>query len=43
MLEQITFQKRKSFNQLFPNASDEAIDLMKRLLVMNPNKRITVF
>jgi hypothetical protein len=43
MLEQITIQKKKSFNQLCPNASDEAIDLMKRLLVMNPNKRITVF
>jgi hypothetical protein len=43
MLEQITIPKKKSFSQLFPNASDEAIDLMKKLLIINPTKRMTVF
>ena len=30
------------FNYLFPDASQEAIELLKRMLVFNPKKRITV-
>lgn len=30
------------FNEHFPNASPEAIDLMKKILVLDPDNRITV-
>jgi len=41
MLEQLPPVKQKKFRNLFPTASDEAIDFMKRLLTFNPNKRMT--
>ena len=39
-----TFQKRprKEFKTIFPAASDEAIDLLTRLLIFNPEDRITI-
>jgi len=32
---------RKSFDTLFPKADPMAVDLLKKLLVFNPDKRIT--
>ena len=33
--------KKKTFAQMFPGASEDAIDLLKHLLVFNPNQRFT--
>lgn len=33
--------KKKSYTQMFPAGSEEALDLIKRLLVFNPNNRAT--
>ena len=35
-------QRRKGFTATFPNASKEALNLLRRLLVFNPKKRLTV-
>ena len=32
----------KSFKTMFPEASDEAVDLLQKMLAFNPDKRITV-
>lgn len=32
----------KDFNKIFPNASPEAIDLLKKLLAFDPEKRLSV-
>jgi len=40
-LEAINPKKFKTFSEVFPNASPEAIDLLKGLLHFNPNKRLT--
>ena len=32
--------KFQSFSEVFPNASDETIDLLSRMLQFNPQKRI---
>lgn len=41
MLEQLPTSKKKRLRDVFPTASDEAIDLIKRLLIFNPSKRLT--
>ncbi|CAD8162026.1 unnamed protein product [Paramecium pentaurelia] len=41
MLEAINPPQVKPIHQLFPTASDDALDLMYRLLKFNPNKRLT--
>ncbi|KAJ6251447.1 mitogen-activated protein kinase [Anaeramoeba flamelloides] len=35
-------RKQFNFHKLFPSASEDAIDLLKRMLQFNPSKRITV-
>jgi mitogen-activated protein kinase 15 len=40
-LDQINITKKKSFAQFFPNTSEDALDLLKNLLVLNPNHRLT--
>lgn len=42
MLESLPPTKAKKIRDMFPTASDEAIDLMKNLLHFNPTKRLTV-
>ena len=37
----ILYRHKKSFEHFIPNASDEALDLLRRLLHFNPDKRIT--
>jgi len=41
MLESLPATKAKKPKDLFPNASDEALDFIKKLLVFNPNKRMS--
>ena len=41
MLESLPAKKAKKFKDLFPTASDEAIDLLLRLFKFNPTKRLT--
>jgi len=43
MLESLPPIKQRPFRESFPNASPCAIDLLKKLLTFNPNKRIDVF
>lgn len=40
-LDQINITKKKSFNQFFPNTPEDALDLLRNLLVINPNNRLT--
>jgi len=42
MLESLPATKVKKMRDMFPSASDEAIDLMTTLLKFNPTKRLTV-
>jgi hypothetical protein len=42
ILLNIKFQKRRGFTASFPNASKVELDLLRRLLVFNPKKRLTV-
>jgi len=42
MLESLPATKVKKMRDMFPSASDEAIDLMQNLLKFNPTKRLTV-
>lgn len=42
MLESLPATKTKKMRDMFPSASDDAIDLMKTLLMFNPTKRLTV-
>lgn len=37
----VPFRSKKSLDNLLPNAHDEALDLLRRLLQFNPDKRIT--
>ena len=39
MLESLPPTKPKRFRDVFPNASDDALDLLKQLLHFNPSKR----
>ena len=41
MLEGLTCSDRRDLTRLFPTASEEAADLLARLLHFNPSKRIT--
>lgn len=41
MLESLPPTKNKRLRDMFPTASDDALDLMKSLLQFNPNKRLT--
>jgi mitogen-activated protein kinase 15 len=41
MLESLPPTKPKKLRDMFPTASDEALDLIKNLLQFNPNKRLT--
>jgi serine/threonine protein kinase len=40
-LDQIQITRKKSLSQFFPNTPDDALDLLKNLLVLNPHKRLT--
>jgi serine/threonine protein kinase len=42
MLESLPPTKNKKLKDMFPTASEEALDLLKKLLQFNPNKRLTV-
>ncbi|CAD8162161.1 unnamed protein product [Paramecium octaurelia] len=42
VLNEIHTQKRKSFAQYFSAATEDAIDFLRKTLVYNPNKRMTV-
>jgi len=42
ILSSISVTKKRSFQNFFPNASEAALDLLRRLLVFNPNNRLTV-
>lgn len=41
MLESLPPTKPKKLRDMFPTASDDALDLMKNLLQFNPGKRLT--
>ena len=41
MLERLPPTKAKKLRDMFPTASEEALDLLKNLLQFNPNKRLT--
>lgn len=38
---ELPFIKKKSLAKLFPNADSSLIDLLNKLLVYNPNQRLT--
>jgi len=42
MLESLPPTKNKKLKDMFPSASDEAIDMMLNLLKFNPTKRLSV-
>jgi mitogen-activated protein kinase 15 len=41
MLESLPPSKSRRLRDVFPTASDDALDLLKSLLQFNPNKRLT--
>lgn len=41
VLSNMNVTKKRSFQSFFPNASDDALDLLKKLLVFNPKLRLT--
>lgn len=41
-LNQIAFIKKRSFSSFFPNMDEQALDLLKKMLVFNPQNRLTV-
>ena len=41
MIESLPATKVKKLKDVFPSASDEALDLLKNLLIFNPSKRLT--
>ena len=43
MLENTVVKKTNSLKNLYPKATEEELDLLKKLLQFNPNKRITVY
>jgi mitogen-activated protein kinase 15 len=42
ILSSINVTKKRSFHSFFPNASETALDFLRRLLVFNPHHRLTV-
>lgn len=42
ILSSINVTKKRSFHSFFPNASETALDFLRRLLVFNPNHRLTI-
>jgi len=42
ILSSINVSKKRSFHSFFPNASEVALDFLRRLLCFNPNHRLTV-
>ena len=42
MLESLPPSRTKGFHEMFPSASDEALDMLRRLLQFNPTKRLTI-
>jgi len=42
MLESVPATKAKKLRDIFPTASDDAIDMIRNLLTFNPGKRLTV-
>jgi len=42
MLEGIPATKTKKLKDMFPTASEDAIDMIKNLLTFNPSKRLSV-
>lgn len=42
ILKSINITKRRGFTSFFPNASSNAMDLLRNLLVFNPNKRFDI-
>ena len=41
MLESLPPTRPKKIRDVFPTASDDALDLLKNLMHFNPNKRLT--
>ena len=41
-LNQISFIKKRSFSAFFPNMDEQALDLLRKMLVFNPKSRISV-
>lgn len=41
-MQQLPRRKGKDFNTLFKGANPDAIDLIKRMLTFDPEKRITI-
>jgi mitogen-activated protein kinase 15 len=41
-LNQISLIKKRSFSNFFPGMDEQALDLLKKLLIFNPKHRITV-
>lgn len=41
LLDKALMKGRKSLNELLPDAPPDALDLVKRILVFNPDKRLT--
>ena len=41
MLESLPPTKAKKFRDVFPNASDDALDLLRQMLQFNPSRRPT--
>lgn len=41
LLESLPDSKPKALSELFPNASEEALDILRAMLQFNPNKRLT--
>lgn len=42
ILDNVKVEKFKTFRTFFPSASNEALDLLEKLLVLNPKKRLSV-
>jgi serine/threonine protein kinase len=41
-LNQISFIKKRSFSSFFPNMDEQALDLLRKMLIFNPKNRLTV-
>lgn len=41
-INQIGLVKKRSFSSFFPQMDDQALDLVKKMLVFNPKNRLSV-